>query len=191
MAIRSFLLLCVVGAVFAEKDSRYYPPGRSNPNVNDRYYWKNSLNVMQDLDQFESLYVEYSGCVWSRYGFGDGCDDVGAANQDDDEQSNIAYWYLGSTMCFRANAAYSLYGVLHGDEDLGCHKKRYIKSFFSVWAPNPSQARSGWKQRVLVPSVKRGINDTFDFWPKMIATIFRMMTSGRSLTSSPPTSTTR
>ena len=135
MKLLSLSLIAPAAVVLASKDTRYYAPGTFNPNMNSKYYWKNSLNVMQDLDQFESLYVQYHGCVWSRYGFGDGCNDVGQANADDDEKANEAYWYLRRTMCFRANVAYTLYGTLKGDSDKGCHKDRYIKSFFTEWGP--------------------------------------------------------
>ena len=47
----------------AEKDSDYYPPGVSNPNMRQKMYWKDAVNVLQDLDQFESLHILYHGCV--------------------------------------------------------------------------------------------------------------------------------
>ena len=34
-------------------------------------------------------------------------------------------------MCYRANAAYALYGVLQGEKDTGCTKRHYINSFFT------------------------------------------------------------
>lgn len=40
---------------------------------------------------------------------------------------------MGSTECFRANAAFSLYGVLHGKEDKGCGRKTFINSFFTTY----------------------------------------------------------
>ena len=43
-----------------------------------------------------------------------------------------AYWYMGATECFRANAAYSLYGVLKGQKDKGCTQGTYINSFFTT-----------------------------------------------------------
>jgi hypothetical protein len=56
----------VVVVVNAEKDSDYYLPGFSNPNAVNEMYWKDSLNVLQDIDQFDALYVTYHGCVWSK-----------------------------------------------------------------------------------------------------------------------------
>jgi hypothetical protein len=38
---------------------------------------------------------------------------------------------MGYTHCFRANAAYSLYGVLKGNNDNGCSSGAYINSFFT------------------------------------------------------------
>jgi hypothetical protein len=38
---------------------------------------------------------------------------------------------MGYTHCFRANAAYSLYGVLKGNNDNGCTSGTYINSFFT------------------------------------------------------------
>jgi hypothetical protein len=39
---------------------------------------------------------------------------------------------MGSTECFRANVAWSLYGILNGKEDVGCTRKTYINSFFTT-----------------------------------------------------------
>lgn len=50
------------GIVNANKDSNYYPWG-ANPNNKFRMYWKDSMNVLQDLSQFQSLYIKYHGCV--------------------------------------------------------------------------------------------------------------------------------
>ena len=41
------------------------------------------------------------------------------------------YWYLGLTQTYRANAAYSLYGVLAGQKDKGCEANTFINSFFT------------------------------------------------------------
>ena len=65
----------------AEKDGDYYFPGFTNPLVKEKMYWKDSINVLEDLDQFEALYVTYHHCVWtkygSRYGSGDNYDEQG------------------------------------------------------------------------------------------------------------------
>jgi len=136
--------------VLAEKDGDYYYPGVSNPNAEKhKMYWKDSINVLQDLDQFEALYIKYHGCVWtkygSRYGSGEDYDEQGADQDDaDDENDNGCggwggeyFWYMGRTQCFKANVAYSLYGVLAGnsagaDSDQ-CKKSTYINSFFTTF----------------------------------------------------------
>jgi hypothetical protein len=58
-------------------------------------------------------------------GLDDDDDDNGDGNEDDT-------WYLGSVPTFRPNVAYSLYGILQGQEDRGCSKKTYINSFFTT-----------------------------------------------------------
>ena len=65
-------------------------------------------------------------CSWSDYddGDGNGCEYAGAVN----DQS----WYMGLAPCYRANAAYSLYGVLKGEKDTGCNAKTFINSFFTT-----------------------------------------------------------
>jgi hypothetical protein len=73
---------------------------------------------------------------WSPYGNGgsynNGC---GAGSSDDDrngdDDEEIDNWYMGRTQCFRANAAYSLYGVLKGESVKGCNHLTYINSFFT------------------------------------------------------------
>lgn len=62
------LLSLLVGLVEAGKDGDYYIGGFENPNTKHEMYWKDSLNVLQDLDQFSSLYITYHGCVWSKVG---------------------------------------------------------------------------------------------------------------------------
>lgn len=46
----------------AEKDNRYYPWG--NPNVNYPLYWSDAPNILDDITQFQSLYITFSGCVY-------------------------------------------------------------------------------------------------------------------------------
>ena len=66
--------------------------------------------------------------------------------QDDDEGKDIGcggdggesdQWYLGKTQCFRANSAFSLYGVLKDSsaetkDGSMCHKGTFINSFFTT-----------------------------------------------------------
>ena len=49
----------------AYKDDSYYMPGKANPNVYEKMYWKDADNVLQDLSQFKALYVQYSHCAWT------------------------------------------------------------------------------------------------------------------------------
>jgi hypothetical protein len=102
-----------------------YPWGY-DPNNNFKMYWKDAANVLQDLEQFQALYVEVHGCVWSECGV-DNFDDDGE-NHDGDEN-----WYETRTRTFCANAAYSLYGIRKNNFKLlhTCSKGTYINSFFT------------------------------------------------------------
>lgn len=64
---------------------------------------------------------------WSPFGDEGEENPCGVAEAEDE-----AYWYLGFTECFRANVAYSLYGVLKGEEDQGCNKHTFINSFLTT-----------------------------------------------------------
>ena len=59
----SILLLAAATFVAAEKDSGYYGDGKQNPNKKNSHYWKEAKNVLQDLDQFDALYVKYHNCA--------------------------------------------------------------------------------------------------------------------------------
>lgn len=91
-------------------------------------YWKDSPNILADLNKFSALYIKVHGCVWSEYGLGNSFDDDGE-NHDGD-----GTWYMTRVQTFRANAAFSLYGTLREDGAFsggGCKKKTYINSFFT------------------------------------------------------------
>jgi hypothetical protein len=47
----------------AVKDSNYFPVGYSNPNVKKAMYWRDSINVLQDISSFDKLYVKFHSCV--------------------------------------------------------------------------------------------------------------------------------
>ena len=47
----------------AKKDSSYFPAGKSNPNINDKMYWHDSVDVLRDLEKFDKLYVRYHNCA--------------------------------------------------------------------------------------------------------------------------------
>jgi len=72
----------------AAKDNDYYFPGYVNPNTKNKMYWKDSINVLQDLDQFSALYIRYHHCVWSKYGsrYGSG-EDYDEQDEDDEGES--------------------------------------------------------------------------------------------------------
>lgn len=110
------------------KDQNVYPWGE-NPNTRYKMYWKDSTNVLNDLDLFSSLHIKVHGCVWSEYGLGNNYDDDGE-NHDGDEN-----WYMTRVQPFRANAAFSLYGFLKGDFHMpgrgACRKATYINTFFT------------------------------------------------------------
>lgn len=46
------------------QDTAYYP-GFSNPNTQDEMYYREAVNVLQDLEsgEFQSLYIQYHSCV--------------------------------------------------------------------------------------------------------------------------------
>lgn len=58
------LSLLLANSAMASQDSSYYP-GFSNPNTGESMYYKESANVVQDISEgeFDSLYVQYHGCV--------------------------------------------------------------------------------------------------------------------------------
>lgn len=75
-----------------------------------------NLTVISLLVFFDVRWSNYLNCSENEYG---------------DEQ----YWYLGRTQCDRANAAFSLYGILQDgethDTSSNCNKYTYINSFFT------------------------------------------------------------
>lgn len=64
---------------------------------------------------------------WSEADDGDDGNACGYQEADDEQT-----WYMGLAPCYRANAAYSLYGILKGEKDTGCNAKTYINSFFTT-----------------------------------------------------------
>ena len=47
------------------------------------------------------------------------------------EVNDDQLWYMELSPCFRANAAFSLYGILKGEKDRGCSRKTFINSFMT------------------------------------------------------------
>ena len=128
------------------RDSSFYRPGFLNPALKDPLFHKSAKSVLEDLDNFKALYIKYENCAWSLYGqpYAEkrGGEDVGVedggaflgcgAGDGGDE-----YWYMGRTPCFRAQAAFSLYGIPKDHMDISlsgskCHKATFINSFFTT-----------------------------------------------------------
>ena len=64
--MRAFGLTCLVlgvAMIAAEKDSAVYPDGMENPNVNNKMYWADAMNVLEDISQFDALYITHHGCA--------------------------------------------------------------------------------------------------------------------------------
>lgn len=57
------IALLLAASVRAEKDNAFYPDGMENPNVNNKMYWADSINVLDDLSQFDALYITHHGCA--------------------------------------------------------------------------------------------------------------------------------
>lgn len=116
------LLIGAFAAANASKDDEYYRAGMGNPNVDLKMYWADAHNVLQDLDQFSSLYVQYHNCAWTQN-----------RNQYQEQESGSAdendYWYMGATPNYAANVAFSLYGSLTGEKFSGCNENTFINSF--------------------------------------------------------------
>jgi hypothetical protein len=123
MALASSALTLV--SVSAVKDDEYYKAGMGNPNVDLKMYWADAHNVLEDLSQFSTLYVQFHNCAWAQnrdqY---NGNDEEGGGSGDETD-----YWYVGATPSFAANVAYSLYGSLKGESFKGCNGDTFINSF--------------------------------------------------------------
>ena len=119
-----FAAITVVDVVQAVKDDEYYRAGMGNPNVDLKMYWADAHNVLEDLDQFSSLYIQYHNCAWSqnRNQYTGEDDESGSGDETD-------YWYIDATPQYTANVAYSLYGSLTGESFSGCDGNTFINSF--------------------------------------------------------------
>jgi hypothetical protein len=126
--------------VYSDKDTNFYHDGFTNPNIENEMYWKDSVNVLQDLSQFSALYIKHHGCVHSSY-YPAGYDGEGGAGRDHESYCGFdggeEYWYLGVSPCFKANSVFSLYGILKSNpqgadsEGSYCHKATYIDTYFT------------------------------------------------------------
>lgn len=57
------LLTAAVTVTNADKDGNYYPSGMKNPNVNEKMYWRNAYDVIDDIASFDALYVKFHSCA--------------------------------------------------------------------------------------------------------------------------------
>ena len=143
--LRLVLAATIIGTSCA---SNFYRPNFSDPRLKNPLFHESARDVLENLKNFKALYVKYENCAWAYYGQpyaeqrGDGGDD-GDEGGDGDGGSFLGcggkdggdeHWYMGRTTCFRAQAAYSLYGVPHDGFNAGtkCHKTTYINSFFTT-----------------------------------------------------------
>lgn len=115
-------LLGTFAITSAVKDDEYYRAGMGNPNVDLKMYWADAHNVLEDLDQFSSLYIQYHNCAWAQNRAQYAEEESGSADEND-------YWYMGATPDYAANVAFSLYGSLTGESFSGCNSDTFINSF--------------------------------------------------------------
>lgn len=88
-------------------------------------YWIDARDVLEDLDQYQALWIKIHGCVWSECAVDNNDDD--GENRDGDEQ-----WYLARTQDFCANVAFSLYGIPKNHVSvMSCSRGNFINSFFT------------------------------------------------------------
>jgi hypothetical protein len=60
----SLALAAFASKTVADKDTQYYRPGSSNPNVDQKMYWRSAINILQDMDQFDKLYIQFHSCAY-------------------------------------------------------------------------------------------------------------------------------
>ena len=139
--LRLVLAATIIGTSCA---SSYYRPNFSDPRLKNPQFHESARDVLDNLKNFKALYVKYENCAWAYYGQpyaerrgdgggdgGDGGSFLGCGGKDGGDE----YWYMGRTACFRAQAAYSLYGIPKGHSgSIGskCRKATYINSFFTA-----------------------------------------------------------
>ena len=60
----ALLLAALASTASANKEDTYYANGVVNPNIEEqKMYWHEGRNVLEDLDQFDKLYVSYHSCA--------------------------------------------------------------------------------------------------------------------------------
>lgn len=88
-------------------------------------YYTDARDVVENLDDYQALWIKVHGCVWSECAVDNNDDD--GEGRDGDEQ-----WYLARTQDFCANVAFSLYGIPKNHVSLmTCSRGNFINSFFT------------------------------------------------------------
>jgi hypothetical protein len=125
----------------SNRDSTYYLyPNFANPLLqqsnNNELYYGDAINILADLQSFQSIYVQYHSCAM-----------VASIGNEGKEVDENDYWYIGATPLAAAQVAFSLYGVkkdasmqrtglfsrwwFQGKEQSGCHRASFINSFYT------------------------------------------------------------
>eukprot|EP00957_Ditylum_brightwellii_P169558 12905721-Ditylum_brightwellii.AAC.1 len=90
-------------------------------------YWTDARDVLENLDQYQALWVKVHGCVWSECSI-----DQNNADDDNEQRDGDETWYLARTQKFCANAAFSLYGIpTNHISIMSCSRGNFINSFFT------------------------------------------------------------
>ena len=128
-----FLLLGCLSTLAVEARSNNDDMDESITKAKNKFhsYQSDPINLLRGIGagEYDQIYIQYHRCVWSEYESDDDGEDSGCNGDGDGDNS----WYMGNTQCYRANVAYSLYGVQAGEEvpASACRKKYYINSFFT------------------------------------------------------------
>jgi len=116
----------IVGATVALLSGSNTAEATVSANKVDRY-WTDAQDILENVGQYQALWVKFHNCVWSECAVDDNDDD--GEGRDGDEN-----WYQGRIQEFCANAAYSLYGIPKNWISaplMGCSQGHYIDSFFT------------------------------------------------------------
>lgn len=90
-------------------------------------FWVDAIDIANNLDDYDKLWIHPHKCVWSECAVDDTDDGYMGDNRDGDEQ-----WYQYRTQGFCANAAYSLYGRKKNEFSFrGCSRGHFLNSFFT------------------------------------------------------------
>jgi hypothetical protein len=136
--MQSFALLLLLGSfssLLIDARANHDDSDASVAKAKKRFqsYQSDPLNLLRGIEdgEYEQIYIQYHHCVWSEFASGDDDGEDTGCNGDGDEDNP---WYMGNTQCYRANVAYSLYGVRSGDDvpDNACRRHYYINSFFTT-----------------------------------------------------------